>query len=69
MAFQAPTNMNAATLNKMSMTLLKMLSSVCLFISKKPSHAKEVPQENASKRSSVPRRVVRPMARMARERY
>jgi len=59
--------MNAATLNKMSMTLLKILSSVCLL--KEPSHAKEVPKENASKRSSVPRRVVRPMARMARERY
>jgi len=59
--------MNAATLNKMSMTLLKTLSSVCLL--KKPSHAKEVPQANAAKRSSVPRRVVRPMARMARARY
>ena len=59
--------MNVATLNKTSMTLLKPLSSVCLL--KKPSHAKEVPQANAAKRSSVPRRVVRPMVRMARYRY
>jgi len=59
--------MNAAMLNKMSMTLLNTLSSVCLL--KKSSHVKEVPQANAAKRSSIPRRVIRPMARVARERY
>ena len=59
--------MKAATLNKVSMTLLKTLSSVCLL--KKPSHAKEVPQVNAARRSLQPRIVVRPMVKMARERY
>jgi len=39
---RASTNMNAAMLNKMSMTLLNTLSSVYLL--KKPSHAKEVLQ-------------------------
>ena len=59
--------MNAAMLNKMPITLLNTLSSVCLL--KKPSRAKEVPQANAAERSSVPKREVRPMARVARERY
>ena len=59
--------MKAATLNKVSMTLLNTLSSVCLL--KKPSQAKAVPQANAARRSSQPRMVVTPMVRMARERY
>ena len=54
-------------LNKISITLLNTLSSVCLL--KKPSHAKEVPQANAARRSSEPMRVVRPMVKNANDRY
>ena len=52
--------MNAATLNKPSMPVLLL---------KKPSQEKDVPQMNAARRSSVPRRVVRPTVSMARDKY
>jgi hypothetical protein len=48
----------SCNVDKVSMTLLNTLSSVCLL--KKPSHAKEVPQAIAARRSSQPRIVVTP---------
>ena len=63
----APTKINAATLNNVSTTLLNTLSSVCLL--KKPSQANAVPQQNAAKRSSEPKRVQTLMVRIASERY
>jgi hypothetical protein len=55
---QAPTYTNAATLKSKSITEEKTDSSVWRL--KNPSQANAVPHEKAAKRSSEPRRVVKP---------